>query len=66
MPTEKKRNDQIDRRRALKVAGFAIGAAAATNATGKAAVAAPGVTKLQHAGYRETETVKNYYKLARF
>lgn len=30
------------------------------------AVAAPDARKAQRAGYRETESVKTYYKLARF
>ena len=67
MPTGNKRSDQIDRRRVLKGAGLAIGAAGATAATGgTAATAASEPKKPQHNGYRESEEVKTYYRLARF
>jgi hypothetical protein len=67
MHTDKKRPGQLDRRRLLKGAGLAVGAAAATTAVAaKDAVAATEQRKPQHAGYRETEDVKTYYKLARF
>ena len=67
MRTEKKASGQLDRRRLLKGAGFALGAAAATSAVAtEGAVAASDENKPQHAGYRETEAVKTYYRLARF
>lgn len=66
MHTDKKRPGQLDRRRLLKGAGLAVGAAAASTAiAGKDAVAATDEHKPQHAGYRESESVKTYYKLAR-
>ena len=46
---------------------MAIGAAGAAAATGaNAAVAASEPAKPQHNGYRESEDVKTYYRLARF
>lgn len=69
MHTDKKRNGQLDRRSLLKGAGLAVGAAAATTAAGaceKEKVASKNEGKQQHAGYRESESVKTYYKLARF
>jgi hypothetical protein len=67
MATDKKRTSQIDRRRLLKGAGLAIGAAASTTAVAaENAVAAPDASKAQHAGYRETESVKTYYRLAHY
>jgi hypothetical protein len=69
MHTDKKRNGQLDRRSLLKGAGLAIGAAAATTTAGaceKEKVASNDEGKPQHAGYRESESVKTYYKLARF
>jgi hypothetical protein len=58
----------IDRRRVLTGAGLAAGAAVAATAAGAGeTVAGKGpVEPEQHAGYRETESVKTYYKLARF
>lgn len=69
MHADKKRNGQLDRRRLLKGAGLAVGAAAVTSAAGACEnekVASKDGSKPQHAGYRETEGVKTYYKLARF
>jgi hypothetical protein len=67
MHTDKKRPGQLDRRRLLKGAGLAVGAAAASTAiAAKDAVAATEQRKPQHAGYRETEDVKTYYRLARY
>jgi phosphodiesterase/alkaline phosphatase D-like protein len=69
MHTDKKRNGQLDRRSLLKGAGLAAGAAAATTAAGaceKEKVASSDTSKPQHGGYRETESVKTYYRLARF
>ena len=57
----------IDRRRLLKGAGLAIGAAGAgTAVAADDAVAAVDESKPQRAGYQETELVKTYYRLARF
>jgi hypothetical protein len=53
----------------LKGAGLAVGAAAVTTAAGaceNGTVANKDDRRPQHAGYRETENVKTYYKLARF
>jgi hypothetical protein len=68
MSREKKKDPgQLDRRRLLKGAGLAIGAAGATFAGAvEDAGAARNESKPQHAGYRETEDVLTYYKLARF
>jgi hypothetical protein len=58
---------QIDRRRLLQGAGLAIGTAGATSAaTASDRIAAPDTGKPAHAGYRETEAVKTYYRAARF
>ena len=58
---------KIDRRRLLTGAGLALGAAGATAATGgTVAAAASEPKKPQHNGYRESEEVKTYYRLARF
>ncbi len=58
---------KIDRRRLLTGAGLAIGAAGAAATTGaNPAVAASEPAKPQHNGYRESEDVKTYYRLARF
>jgi hypothetical protein len=57
----------IDRRHLLKGAGLAIGAAGASAAvTADTATAAVADGEPQPKGYRETELVKTYYKLARF
>lgn len=68
MRREKERSGQIDRRRLLKGAGLAIGAAGATSAVGAGSAAA--VTDEskppQQSGYRETELVKAYYRSARY
>ncbi len=57
----------IDRRGLLKGAGLAVGAAGASSAlAANTAVAAVDTDKLEHKGYRESELVKTYYKLARF
>ena len=66
MRTDKEKAGQIDRRRLLKGAGLAVGAAAATSAAASQTVAAVDETKPQSAGYRESEDVKTYYKTARF
>ena len=68
MHTDKNKAGQLDRRRLLKGAGLAIGAVAATStaATAGESVTAADKTKPQHTGYRESESVKTYYKLARY
>jgi hypothetical protein len=64
---KKNETKQIDRRRLLKGAGLAVGAAGAAS-TAAAAGATDGAaeSKPQQAGYRETEAVKTYYRVARF
>ena len=57
---------KIDRRRLLTGAGLAIGAAGATVVTTAAPVVAGEPQEPQRDGYRETEHVKTYYRLARF
>ena len=64
MRTDKKSAGEVNRRRLLKGAGLAAAAAAA--AAAKDAVAAPAGAQPQHTGYRESEHVRTYYKLARF
>jgi hypothetical protein len=63
------RSPQIDRRRLLTGAGLAIGAAGVT-AVSAATPAAAGEPQEpqepQHNGYRESEHVKTYYRLASF
>ncbi len=68
MRSEKQeKSAKLDRRRLLKGAGLVIGAAGASTAVGATgAVAAADAAKPQQAGYRETEEVKTYYRLARF
>ena len=69
MQTRKKSKGQLDRRRLLTGAGLAVGAAAVTTAAGareNGKVASNDTSKPQHAGYRETESVKTYYRLARY
>jgi hypothetical protein len=67
MRKEQEGSRQIDRRRLLQGAGLAIGAAGASSAAAvDEAVAAVDESKPQYKGYRETELVKTYYKLARF
>jgi len=56
----------IDRRHVLKGASLAVGAAGASSAlTGPASAEAVEPQKPQHKGYRESELVKTYYRLAR-
>ncbi|HEU5017457.1 MAG TPA: hypothetical protein VFT69_05740 [Pseudolabrys sp.] len=55
----------IDRRRLLSGAGFAIGAAGACAVVGAAPATACESEKPGHKGYRESEDVKTYYRLAR-
>jgi hypothetical protein len=66
MQEKKKESGQLDRRRLLKGTGLAIGAAGAGLATkANSAGVARDQSKPQHAGYRESEDVLTYYKLAR-
>lgn len=57
---------EIDRRRLLTGAGLAIGAAGATAVSTVTPAAASEPAKPEHDGYRETEHVKTYYRLASF
>jgi hypothetical protein len=66
MRTDKEKAGQIDRRRLLKGAGLAVGAVAATSAAASEATAAAKDNKPRQSGYRESEDVKTYYKVARF
>jgi hypothetical protein len=69
MRTDKNKSGQIDRRRLLAGAGLTVGAAAVTTAARASEnrkVAGKDDSKVQHAGYRESESVKTYYKFARF
>jgi hypothetical protein len=67
MRKEQEGSRLIDRRRLLTGAGLAIGAAGAgTAVVADEAVAAVEESKTQRKGYRETELVKTYYRLARF
>ena len=57
----------IDRRRLLKGAGLAVGAAGvAGTVAADDAIAAVDEAKTQRKSYRETELVKTYYRVARF
>lgn len=64
---KRKQNERslIDRRRVLTGAAFAAGAASASAALSAAPAAACDSEKPQHRGYRESEDVKTYYRLAR-
>jgi hypothetical protein len=67
MRTDKERSGRIDRRRLLTGAGLALGAAAATSAAAcESGLSQHDSNKPQHAGYRESEHVKTYYKTARY
>jgi phosphodiesterase/alkaline phosphatase D-like protein len=60
------RSPQIDRRRLLTGAGLAIGAAGVTAVSAATPAAASEPQEPQHNGYRESEHVKTYYRLASF
>ena len=60
------RSPQIDRRRLLTGAGLAIGAAGVTAVSAATPAAASEPAEPQHNGYRESEHVKTYYRLASF
>jgi hypothetical protein len=64
MRKDKKEQKQIDRRRLLQGAGLAIGAAGAASSVA-AKDNTDAVAEGAPAGYRETESVKTYYRLAR-
>ena len=67
MRTPKEKAGQVDRRHLLKGAGLAIGAAAATAAVAaKEAAASSDKGKSSHRGYRESDEVRTFYKLARY
>jgi hypothetical protein len=67
MRTTKQSAGQVDRRSLLKGAGLALGAAAATTAGAVEKASAGGAqSAAEYRGYRETEEVRTYYKLARF
>jgi hypothetical protein len=66
MRTTKQEVRKVDRRHLLKGAGLALGAAAASTSAAAAKEAVPAKRQAQHAGYRETDSVRTYYKLARF
>ncbi len=66
MRKDNERSPKIDRRRLLTGAGFAIGAAGAATVSTAAPATAGEPAKPQHNGYRETEEVKTYYRLASF
>jgi len=57
----------MDRRSFMKLAGLGAGAAGASiGLSDDAAEAAEAADTGAHAGYRETEHVKAYYRMARF
>lgn len=66
MRKDNERSPTIDRRRLLTGAGLAIGAAGATVVSTAAPAADSEPQAPQHDGYRESEHVKTYYRLARF
>jgi hypothetical protein len=67
MRIPKEKAGQVDRRRLLKGAGLALGAAAAsTAAAAKDAVAGAAEPKAKRSGYRESDEVRSYYKSARY
>jgi hypothetical protein len=65
MRTEKDGSARLDRRHLLKGAGLVIGAASASSAIACEKTVSVSKAKPQHAGYRESEQVKTYYRLAR-
>lgn len=68
MRKEKDSPRSIDRRHLLTGAGLAAGAAVVTTAAnaGDKVAGIQAAKPKQHAGYRETESVRTYYKLARY
>jgi hypothetical protein len=66
MRTENKKAGRVDRRSLLKGAGLAVGAAAATTAAAVKDVSAAEPRQPTRRGYRESDEVRTYYKLARY
>ncbi len=63
----KKESASLDRRDFFRKVGLGVGAAATAGLGASAAqAAAPDRKPAQGSGYRETEHVKTFYKLARF
>ena len=62
----KKQATSIDRRDFFRKVGLGAGAAAVGVAASTAQAATPEKDSVSRTGYRETEHVKTYYKLARF
>jgi len=66
MRKDKTESARVDRRNFLKQAGVVIGTAGTAAAAGSAeALAKTDDVQGEAAGYRETEHVRTYYKLAR-
>ncbi len=61
------KNAQLDRRSFMRLAGLGAGVAGASIGLGasEASASAPAATT-EHQGYRETEHVQTYYRMARF
>ena len=69
MPSEKDRTRRVDRRNFLKQASLAIGSAGLAGTVGSSETVAAAAEDTQaeaSGGYRETEHVRTYYKLAQF
>jgi hypothetical protein len=66
MRKDKENVGEVDRRRLLKGAGLAFGVAAATTVSAVERSSAAEPRKSEHRGYRESDEVRTYYKLARF
>jgi hypothetical protein len=67
MHADTKRTGQLDRRSLLKGAGLGAGAAVAGAGVAAAETMTPAKPQpKEQSGYRESESVKTYYKLARF
>ena len=64
MAKDKSEAAKVDRRRFLKQAGLVIGTAGATATVGSTAALAESEQPQGDAGYRETDHVRTYYKLA--
>jgi hypothetical protein len=60
-------NAQLDRRSFMRLAGLGAGVAGASIGLGASeASASEAPTPGEHGGYRETEHVQTYYRMARF
>lgn len=67
MRENKANTAKVDRRSFLRTASLALGTAGAAATVGSVeAIAKPDETNGEAAGYRETEHVRTYYKLAQF